>query len=79
MATKPKRGRRPGPKTQRFQALLYPEQIERLYFLKDQLPGSPPITGLVREAVEAYLEKMYTDRVEDAFKEARQEGIRILK
>lgn len=68
----PSRGRPRKPKTVRVQALLYSEQKLKLEFLSSHLPGSPPITGLVRDAVEAYVDehlvgdlgKLYSQEVE---------------
>lgn len=78
MTTGRMRGRPKGRETVRVQALLYPEQKERLDFLSGKLMGSPPVTGLIREAVAEYLEKHFVEEVQDAFLEEQKKELRIV-
>lgn len=75
-----KRGRPRKPRTVRVQVLLLEQQKDRLDFLSSQLPGSPPISGLVRDAVGEFLEKHYGQALEEAFAEQReQQDLRIVR
>jgi len=41
---------------------LFPEQLETLELLSKQLDGSPPVTGLIRSAVQAYINAKLEDK-----------------
>jgi hypothetical protein len=75
---KAKKGRPRGPKTVRFSALLYPVQLDTLELIAEELEGTPKVTGLVRTAVQQYIdhklaEKDLRDRVN-----ARRAGLHLV-
>lgn len=74
-----RRGRPKKRRTVRVQALLYAEQKERLEFLSRCLPGGPPLTGLIREAVSQYIEKQFTTALDKAFQDDQNETLRIMR
>jgi len=57
---KGKKGRPKGRETVKVNALLYPEQKAKLDFLSTHLIGSPPVVGLLRDAVDDFLKKNFT-------------------
>jgi hypothetical protein len=73
------RGRPKKPRTVRVQVLLYQDQKERLDFLSSTLPGSPPLTGLVRDAVRDYLHKQFTESEEKAFRAHQELDLKIVR
>lgn len=73
------RGRPRKPPTVRVQVLLYHDQKEKLDFLSSTLPGSPPLTGLVRDAVTDYLNKRFTESEEKAFTAQQQLDLKIVR
>lgn len=74
-----RRGRPRKAPTVRVQVLLYEDQKDRLDFLSTTLPGSPPITGLVRDAVAEYLQKHFTESEEKAFAVQQQLDLKIVR
>jgi hypothetical protein len=55
-----KRGRRKGKETVPMTALLYPEQKAKLEYLSENLTGNPKVAGLLRQAVDEFLERHFT-------------------
>ena len=77
---KPKRGRPLGPQTVRFSALLFPEQLEVLELLSKELEGKPPVAGLLRSAVQAYIEAKLKDKgLRERVEERRRAGIALVR
>lgn len=74
------RGRPRGPRTVRFPALLLPEQLETLALLSRELEGEPPVTGLIRLAVQAYIDAKLQDKaLGDRIESQRRVGIMLVK
>ena len=74
-----RRGRPRKAPTVRVQVLLYEDQKDRLDFLSSTLAGSPPMTGLVRDAVAEYLQKHFTEAEEKAFAAQQQLDVKIVR
>ena len=74
-----KRGRPKKGESVRFQALLLADQKERLEFLSGHLPGNPPLSGLLRDAVEEYLDRQFSSEVEKAYRDHEQKDLRIVR
>ena len=56
-----RRGRPRGPETIPVTALLTPEQKAKLDYLSAHLTGRPKVAGLLRQAVDEFLERYFTD------------------
>lgn len=77
---KRRRGRPRGPQTVRFPALLLREQLETLTLLSKELEGEPPVTGLIRSAVQAYIDAKLRDKaLGDRIESQRRTGIKLVK
>jgi hypothetical protein len=77
---KPKRGRPQGPPTVRFSALLFPDQLETLDLLTSELEGGPSVAGLVRTAVQAYIDVKLRDKaLRQRIEEKRSDAIRLVR
>lgn len=75
-----KRGRPPGIPTVRFSAFLFPEQLEVLEVLSKELEGEPPVTGLIRTAVKAYIDAKLKDKaLRQRVEERRRVGISLVR
>lgn len=78
--SKAKRGRPLGPPTVRFSALLFPEQLEVLEVLSKELEGEPPVAGLLRSAVQAYIDAKLKDKaLRQRVEERRRAGITLVR
>lgn len=77
---KARRGRPLGPRTVRFSALLLPDQLEVLEVLSKELEGQPPVAGLVRAAVQAYIDTKLKDKaLRLRLEERRGVGITLVR
>lgn len=70
-----KRGRPKGRPTVKVHALLYPEQKAKLDFLASRLTGSPPLVGLLRDAVDEFLERHFTGDLAGEYDRMSKTGI----
>ena len=64
---KGQRGRPRERDTIKMTALLYPEQKAKLEYLSEHLTGYPKVAGLLRQAVEEFLDRHFTAEFEADF------------
>ncbi len=73
-------GRPPGPRTKRTVALLYEAQKRDLNFLSEHMEGQPTVTGLIREAVTAYVaEKLAQPNLREAYEQVEMKHLRVVR